>query len=228
MALTCIGHGPVDVRPAHTHNGIDTCHTLNKIIVSYKHNKRDTMSTHVDSYKTWTPKQDPHGIVQIITNNHNNDYEEFAGLLTDNGYIVVCAPDMPPILKHNQQLPVFLIRHDDGRKPWPNTDKYTACVAIKKQPEHKNPLAKMWDFLTVGAYDCPRPDKPCLVISNGADIFKIATSASRSLYQNFKDYNINHLTVVVYPYANNDMMQDENWPNAQHEILRFVNRMRTI
>lgn len=186
------------------------------------------MNIQTSDFQTWTPQQTPRGIVQIIPSNNGDTYKEFGCFLAANGYIVVCAPDMPPIMRHQSHLPIFLIRHDDGRAPWPDTSIYKACIAIKKRKQYRNPIVKMWDCLVDNSSESARPDKPCLIISNGTDAFKAATCVSQSLYRNYKDYNINHLTVVVYPYANGDMMQDENWPNAQNEILRFVNQMRMI
>lgn len=186
------------------------------------------MNTQTTDFQAWTPQQSPRGIVQIIPNNNYDAHKKFACFLAANGYIVVCAPDIPPIMKQQSQLPIFLIRHDDGRTPWPDTSMYKACIAIKKRKEYRNMIVKLWDYFVDNPYECARPDKPCLIISNGKDVFNVASCVSQSLYRNYKDYNINHLTVVVYPYANNDMMQDENWPNAQNEILRFVNQMRTI
>lgn len=187
------------------------------------------MNTSTPPCKIWSPQNSPRGIIQIIPNNTGNSvYDNFAIFLSGHGYLVICTTDIPDEITRRHRLPVFLIRHDDGRQPWPNTDIYTACVAIHKRKEYKNPLVKIWSAMTDGFNDCACPDKPCLIISNGTDILKTSASVSKSLYQKFGGYNINHLTVVMYPYAKNDMMQDENWPNAQHEILRFVNQATMI
>lgn len=68
---------------------------------------------------------------------------------------------------------------------------------------------------------------PLLIIGGGGDIKTLNGRLAKSLYNAYKEQDLQNLTLIIYPDTKHQVLFEQDWAQAQQDILDFLNDVNT-
>lgn len=65
-------------------------------------------------------------------------------------------------------------------------------------------------------------ETPLLIIGGGNDIYAMNGRLARSLYNAYRERDLENLTLIIYPDSKNNVLSDNDWQQVQDDILDFL------
>ncbi len=70
-------------------------------------------------------------------------------------------------------------------------------------------------------------ETPLLIIGGGGDIKTLNGRLAKSLYNAYKEQDLQNLTLIIYPDTKRQVLFEQDWAQAQQDILDFLDGINT-